>query len=86
MIIALKTLCVEQEDMFSGFWPKSVSSPLSAFEDAFVDDENFGIDENEGHYCGLAKNKPQEEFNPQNDVAKGSFVLVWPSSSTYLYG
>ena len=83
MIFALKTPCVEQEDVFHDFWPRSVSSPVATIEDAFVDEDNFGIGENEDHYCGPARNKPRVEFNPQNDVAKGSFVLVQPSSSIY---
>ena len=65
IIVGLKTPCVDKEDDYFGFWPKSASSTIVAFEDAFVDDMNLGVDENEGHYCGLAKNKPQEEFNPQ---------------------
>ena len=76
MIIFLKTPCMEHEDVFHGFWPRSSSSPAIAFENTFVDDEIFGIDDNEGHYCGPTRDKPWDEFNPQNDVAKGIFVLV----------
>ena len=83
MIIALKTPCVEQEDAFHDFWPRSLPSPIVALEDEFVDEENFGMDDNEDHYCGSARNKPRDEFNPQIDVSKGSFVLVRPSSSIY---
>ena len=83
MIIALRTPCVEQEYVMQDFWPRSLSSPVVALEDAFEDEDNFGMNENEDHYCGSARNKPKEEFNPQIDVSKGNFVLVRPSSSMY---
>lgn len=83
MIIALKKPCVEQEDAFHDFWPRSLPLEIVALEDEFVDEENFGMDDNEDHYCGSAQNKPRDEFNPQIDVSKGSFVLVQPSSSIY---
>ena len=83
MIIALKTPSMEQEDAFHDFWPRSLPSPIVSLEDEFVDEENFGMVDNEDHYCGSARNKPRDEFNPQIDVSKGSFVLVRPSSSIY---
>ena len=83
MLVALKTPCVHQEKAFHDFWPRSLPSPIVALEDAFYDDENFGMDENKDHNCGSAQNKPKDEFNPQVDVSKGRFVLVWPSSSIY---
>ena len=84
MIIALKTPCMEQEHAFYDFWPRSLPLPIDAgLEDALVDENDFGMEDNEDHYCGSAQNKPREEFNPHTDVSKGSFVLVQPSSSIY---
>ena len=83
MIVSLKTPCVREEKAFHDFCPRILPSLIVALEDAFDDYENFGMDENEDHYCGSAQNKPKDEFNPQVDVSKGSFVLVRPSSSIY---
>ena len=84
VITALKTpCCVDQGNVFHDFWPRSLPSPIVALEDAFADEENFGMNDNEDHYCGSARNKPKDAFNPQVDVSKDSFVLVRPSSSIY---
>ena len=45
MIVGLNTPCVHQEDDYLEFWPKSASLTIVAFENAFVDDINFGLDE-----------------------------------------
>ena len=83
MIIASKIPCVDQETTFYEFWSRILPLPIVALDDAFANEDNFGMDDNEDHYCGSARNKPRDEFNPQIDVSKGSFVFVRPSSSIY---
>ena len=67
MVVALKTPCMHEEKAFHDFWPRSLPSPIVALEDAFVNENNFVMDDNEDNYFD-SQNKPKDEFNPQVDV------------------
>jgi len=62
-----------------GFWPStSYTTPNSSLSDPVQTDttpEDVPIDP----FCGVARDKPKESYNPYRDVLLGDFVLVRPS-------
>ena len=83
MIVAMKTPNEQHVALCHDFWPQSMYLQIPHVGEANVDDDKIGLDDNEGHYCGLAWNKPREEFKSQFDVAKGNSVLVWRGDTIY---
>ena len=41
----------------------------------------LGIEEHNDHYCGPARDKPREAFNPLLHVQQGHFVMLHPDDT-----
>ena len=68
---------------YTNFWPKSEGS--HQLDDMNVDQlqtQRFlGIEEHNDHYCGPARDKPREAFNPLLHVQQGHFVMLHPDDT-----